>query len=54
MFIVWFFFPFQVQHAMCIDTGYPITQLRVDGGMTVNNLVMQMQADFIGQPVGTY
>ena len=37
---------------MAIDTGIPIQKLMVDGGMTVNNLLMQLQADFLGNPVG--
>ncbi|XP_056012201.1 glycerol kinase-like isoform X1 [Ostrea edulis] len=33
------------------DTGYPISELRVDGGMTVDNLMMQIQANFINKTV---
>lgn len=33
------------------DMGTPIQQLRVDGGASVNNLLMQMQADFTGAPI---
>jgi glycerol kinase len=29
----------------------PVTELRVDGGACVNNLLMQMQADLLGMPV---
>ena len=29
----------------------PIKELKVDGGMTVNNLLMQFQADILGVPV---
>ncbi len=29
----------------------PLAELRVDGGMTANSLLMQMQADFLGVPV---
>ncbi len=29
----------------------PVTELRVDGGATANNLLMQMQADLLGIPV---
>jgi glycerol kinase len=31
--------------------GVPVTELRVDGGASVNDLLMQMQADLIGIPV---
>ena len=31
--------------------GVPISELRVDGGMTVNELLMQFQADVLGVPV---
>ena len=34
--------------AMEQDAGQPITRLRVDGGATANDLLMQMQADFLG------
>lgn len=33
------------------DLGHPLRQLRVDGGASVNNLLMQMQADLLGIPV---
>lgn len=33
------------------DTGRPLTELRVDGGMTRNALLMQFQADILGIPV---
>jgi glycerol kinase len=36
--------------AMARDTG-PVTELRVDGGACVNNLLMQFQADLLGIPV---
>ncbi len=29
----------------------PMTELRVDGGATANNLLMQIQADLLGVPV---
>jgi glycerol kinase len=32
-------------------TGVPFTELRVDGGMTANELLMQFQADVLGVPV---
>ena len=31
--------------------GSPVTELRVDGGACVNDLLMQMQADLLGIPV---
>ena len=37
--------------AMEADAGAPVNELRVDGGATVNNCLMQMQADFAGIPV---
>lgn len=37
--------------AMSRDAGIPLTELRVDGGASRNNLLMQMQADFLGVPV---
>jgi len=33
------------------DSTGSLTELRVDGGMTVNNLMMQLQADYLGLPV---
>jgi len=40
-----------VLDAMAEDAGGPIQVLRADGGMTANELVMQMQADLAGVPV---
>src|SRR5579862_3868160 len=37
-----------VVEAMQADCGLPIPEVRVDGGMTVNNLLLQMQADLTG------
>lgn len=37
--------------AVSEDTGNPITTIRVDGGVSTNNLVMQMQADITGSVV---
>lgn len=34
--------------AMRQDTGLPVTRLRVDGGATANDLLMQLQADISG------
>jgi glycerol kinase len=33
------------------DAGQPLVELRVDGGATANNLLMQFQADLLGVPV---
>ena len=40
-----------VIEAMQADCGEPLTDLRVDGGMTENNALLQMQADILGIPV---
>ena len=37
--------------AMAIDAGKPITALRVDGGASSNDWLMQFQADVLGVPV---
>lgn len=37
---------------MVKDSGTKLTTLQVDGGMTVNNLLMQLQADLTGINVG--
>jgi len=37
--------------AMAADSGTPLTELRVDGGASANNLLMQMQADILGTRV---
>jgi len=37
--------------AMRNDTGLTISELRVDGGATANDLLMQIQADLLGIPV---
>ncbi|WP_084106287.1 glycerol kinase GlpK [Demequina sp. NBRC 110056] len=41
----------EVLDAMVADTGVPLTELKVDGGMVVNDLLMQVQADALGVPV---
>ncbi|MFC7216787.1 glycerol kinase GlpK [Streptomyces polyrhachis] len=41
----------EVVDAMYQDSGVQLTDLRVDGGMTANNLLMQYQADALGVPV---
>ena len=40
-----------VMEAMRTDSGIDLTALKVDGGATVNNLLMQLQADVLGVPV---
>ncbi len=42
---------FEVLQAMQADSGITIRELRVDGGATVNNLLMQFQSDLIGTRV---
>jgi glycerol kinase len=37
--------------AMAADSGVPLRELRVDGGMTANELLMQFQADILDRPV---
>jgi len=41
----------EVLDAADADSGVPLTELRVDGGMVVNDLLMQFQADVLGVPV---
>jgi glycerol kinase len=41
----------EVLEAMVRDTGIAVTELRTDGGMVVNDLLMQFQADVIDVPV---
>jgi glycerol kinase len=40
-----------VAQAMQADSGIAITELRADGGMVANQLLMQFQADMLGVPV---
>lgn len=40
-----------VLKAMEADSGIDIKELKVDGGVTANNLLMQFQADILGVPV---
>jgi glycerol kinase len=40
-----------VLDAMAADSGAGLTELRVDGGMTANSLLMQFQADILGVDV---
>lgn len=41
----------EVLEAMEKDSGITLKKLKVDGGMVVNNLLMQFQADQLGVPV---
>nr|MBA3450937.1 glycerol kinase [Chloroflexia bacterium] len=40
-----------VTDAMSSDAGIPLTSLRVDGGASCNDLLMQIQSDVLGVPV---
>jgi glycerol kinase len=40
-----------VVDAMAADSGVALDVLKVDGGVTANNLCMQLQADILGVPV---
>lgn len=41
----------EVLEAMDADSGVPLTALKVDGGATANNFLMQLQADILGTEV---
>jgi glycerol kinase len=41
----------EVLDAMNLDSVLPLTRLRVDGGMTVNETLLRLQADLLGIPV---
>ncbi len=41
----------EVLEAMATDSPATLSELRVDGGMTGNDLLMQFQADILGVPV---
>ena len=41
----------EVLDAVNADSGVPLTELKVDGGATVNNLLLQFQADILDVPV---
>jgi glycerol kinase len=41
----------EVLDAVNADSGVDLTELKVDGGMIANNLLMQFQADILGVPV---
>ncbi len=40
-----------VLDAMIADSGFPVTELRVDGGAARDDLLLQIQADLLGVPV---
>ena len=42
---------YELAQAMTQDSGQPIPVLKVDGGVTANELAMQLQADILGVPV---
>lgn len=42
----------EILSAMEKDSGIAISKLLVDGGMTSNNTLLQLQADLSGVPVG--
>ncbi|MFX5743336.1 FGGY-family carbohydrate kinase, partial [Acinetobacter baumannii] len=41
----------EVLDAVNADSGVDLTELKVDGGMTANDALMQFQADILGVPV---
>jgi glycerol kinase len=41
----------ELVEAMEADSGERLRELRVDGGATVNNFLMQFQADILGRPL---
>ncbi len=41
----------EITDAMTKDSGVELTSLKVDGGMTSNNLLMQTMANFVDAPV---
>ncbi len=41
----------ELVEAMQADGGAPLKELRVDGGATANNFLMQFQADILGVPI---
>ena len=40
-----------IVEAMALDSGVRLGVMKVDGGATVNDLLMQMQADMLGVPI---
>lgn len=43
---------YELMQALEADVGHPLPGLRVDGGMTVNQFLMQFQADILQKQVG--
>ncbi len=41
----------ELVEAMESDSGHKLKELRVDGGATANNFLMQFQADILGSPL---
>ncbi len=41
----------ELVEAMEADSGEKLTELRVDGGASANNFLMQLQADLLGRPI---
>ncbi|MDZ4801243.1 MAG: glycerol kinase GlpK [Bryobacteraceae bacterium] len=41
----------ELMDAMQADTGSEVEELRVDGGASANNFLMQFQADILGRPI---
>ncbi|MCD4820185.1 MAG: glycerol kinase GlpK [Candidatus Cloacimonetes bacterium] len=42
---------FEILEIMQSDSGYPISELKIDGGMTASELLMQFQADILNMPI---
>ena len=42
----------EIVESMNKDCGFNLNELQVSGGMTQNKLLMQIQADVLGIPVG--
>jgi len=41
----------EVARAMTEDSGKQVTSMAVDGGMTVNNFMMQLQSNFMNATI---
>lgn len=41
----------EILDAMATDSGLALTEMKVDGGITANELCMQLQADFMGMEI---
>ena len=52
--MIYIFIYRDILEAMNKDCGMPLSKLHVDGKMTSNDLLMQLQADLIGIPVCEY